>query len=466
MSSVTLLAASMTSALFAAIWQGLLLAAVVALCLRLIPALTAAARSLIWLVVGALAVLLPFTQTPAPLALGTPALPRALNLYIDSRWTLLIAAVWAAASLVRAVQLATGALALRRLARAATPITTPDTCVALLAQSRRAESQPAQLCTSTEVDRPSVLGFLRPRILLPAGLLETLSPAEFQQVLLHELEHLRRRDDWTNLLGRLALVAFPLNPVLLWLERRLSTEHELACDDRVLQATGARKAYATCLAHLAEHTLVRRGISLALALVGVHTAWSARSELGRRVTRILSLPTHTINPRVNAALVAAIVTMTTGGSIELARSPRLLSFTAPAARLVASANTQGNYGMLPVVYHPRRNSPFLATKAVLSPVRASDTFTSAHLNTAAVARKTGKPHLRTIARRSPFLQQPSVRLTSFHPQPSAARAFGSRAKLTLIVSNQISYTAVPVHGGWLLVLLPAQAAQIPLTLEL
>ena len=463
MANLTPLAASMTSALFAAIWQGLLLAAVVALCLRLIPALTAAARSLIWLTVAALAVLLPFTQAPAPSALLRPALHGTLNLYIDARWTLLIAAVWAVASLVRAVQLATGAIALRRLSRKASPIAAPEICATLLAESRRAESEPVQLCTSAEVDRPSVLGFFHPRILLPAGLVETLSPAELQQVLLHELEHLRRRDDWTNLLGRLALVVFPLNPVLLWLERRLATERELACDDRVLQATGARKAYATCLAHLAEHTLIRRGVSLALALVGVYPARTSRpgaahSELGRRVARILSLPTRTLSQRTSTALVAGLIALTTGGSVELAHSPQLLSFAAPTSQLAASVSLQTTDGLLPVVYHSRRDaSPFLMTTAVLTPGRATT------LNTRVALRKHVRTHVCTTLRRSSVPLTPSVRLTSFHVQPSDAQP---HLALTLATTNQFSYTAVPVSGGWILVLLPVQAAQPTLTLAL
>ena len=455
----------MTSALIAAIWQGLLLAAVVALCLRFLPALTAAARSFVWLTVAALAVLLPFTQTPGHTILRTPTLLGTLHLYIDSRWTLLIAAVWAVASLVRAVQLATGALALRSLARSATPISVPEGCAALLAASGRAESGPVQLCTSTKVDRPSVLGFVHPRILLPVGLVETLSPAELQQVLLHELEHLRRRDDWTNLLGRVALVVFPLNPVLLWLERRLAIERELACDDSVLEATGARKAYATCLAHLAEHTLVRRGVSLALALVGVHAARPTRSEptrseLGHRVSRILNLPTRTLSPRTSTALVAGIIALTTGGSVELAHSPQLIQFTSRQPEFTARDRFQGSHQFLTVAYHPHAGaSPFVTTKAVLT----THAFRPTTLDATSNPQRPGKTRLRTAVPRSTSPRTPFVRLTSFHPQSSGTPV---HLILTVAESNQFSYTAVPVHGGWIFVVLPVQAAHPALTLEL
>ena len=122
----------------------------------------------------------------------------------------------------------------------------------------------ADLCTSSEVERPSVFGFFRPRVLLPEALLERLTPSELRQVVMHEMEHLRRGDDWTNLLQKLALVVFPLNPAMLWVERRLCAERELACDDGVLRASAGRKAYAICLTRLAEYSMLRRSFSLVL----------------------------------------------------------------------------------------------------------------------------------------------------------------------------------------------------------
>ena len=138
-------------------------------------------------------------------------------------------------------------------------------------------------------DRPTVIGFFSPKILIPTWLLEKLTPAELEQVVLHEAGHLGRADDWMNLLQKIALVVFPLNPALAWVERRLCFERELACDERVLHALRERASattdYASCLATLAEYRLERRGLvrNLALAL----GALGRESELGRRVGRIL-----------------------------------------------------------------------------------------------------------------------------------------------------------------------------------
>ncbi len=136
----------------------------------------------------------------------------------------------------------------------------------------------AQLCTSEEVERPSVFGFFHPRILIPPALIEKLSAQELQQVVLHELEHLRRLDDWTNLLQKAALVVFPLNPAMLWVERKLCAERELACDDRVLRSNAAPKAYAVCLTRLAEFSMVQSRLAClgrVGAAVGVGAAGSS-----------------------------------------------------------------------------------------------------------------------------------------------------------------------------------------------
>ena len=186
--------------------------------------------------------------------------------------------------------------------------------------------RPVELCTSIEVDRPSVIGFLAPRILIPAWLLEQLTAVELNHIVLHEIEHLRRRDDWVNLLQKIGLVLLPLNPALFWIDRRLSTERELACDDGVLERTKMPRAYAASLASVAERRLDERAFRrpgvLALAATGLRRR---RSELGQRIESILSMRApvnRVLTGRLAAAMVAGVVVSAVG----LARMPQLVSF--------------------------------------------------------------------------------------------------------------------------------------------
>jgi Zn-dependent protease with chaperone function len=185
-----------------------------------------------------------------------------------------------------------------------------------------------ELCSSDEVDRPTVIGFLAPKIVLPAWLLEKLTPAELEQVVLHESGHLGRADDWMNLLQKVALVVFPLNPALAWVERRLCFERELACDERVLRKTGAPKAYASCLATLAEYRLGRRGLALAIGILG------RESELGQRVGRILRRGAQMKPWHARLVLGGAMLGLVVAAT-GLERCPQLVGFSDAGSGAVA-----------------------------------------------------------------------------------------------------------------------------------
>ncbi|MDP9051376.1 MAG: M56 family metallopeptidase, partial [Acidobacteriota bacterium] len=211
-------------------------------------------------------------------------------------------------------------------------------------------SRRAELCVSDEVDRPTVIGFFAPKILIPVWLLEKLSPAELDQIVLHETGHLRRADDWMNLLQKIALVIFPLNPALAWVERRLCFERELAVDEFVLRAfaakAGAATAYAACLATVAEHRLGRRGLALALGALG------HESELGRRVRRILERRERMRPAYARLVLGVALMGLLSVG-VALERCPQVVGFAQQQGTGIVRQGTgireQGTVAMVDVV---------------------------------------------------------------------------------------------------------------------
>lgn len=357
--AITHLSAAATAALVSAIWQGTLLAALVLLTVRLFPRLSAAARSVIWLNVFVFVALLHFV----PLTFHPAAVSGTHAFHVDPRWSIAVAGAWLLLSLGRAAMLIAGALHLRRLARRALPVHS-DAVADLLRTSR---GRAVQLCASDEVARPSVLGFFRPRILVPPALLEALSPAELRHVIVHEMEHLRRHDDWTNLLQKLGLVLFPLNPALAWVERQLCAERELACDDRVM-STGARKAYALCLTHLAEHSMLRRGYALVLG------AWERRPELVKRVHRILSKPAGSMGRKPALAVTGSLIAGALGCTLMLAHAPQIVTF-APAvtqARVLAPINPR-DLGLDGSAQLTRANMPVHRNTVPARPIPAKST---------------------------------------------------------------------------------------------
>jgi hypothetical protein len=126
-----------------------------------------------------------------------------------------------------------------------------------------------------------VIGFFKPVIVIPAWALRELPSDELNVILLHEFAHLRRWDDWTNLLQKMVRAIFFFHPAVWWIESRLSLEREMACDDQVLARTGNPRGYAQCLISLLEKSAARRGWAMAQALV--HRA----RESSLRVAQIL-----------------------------------------------------------------------------------------------------------------------------------------------------------------------------------
>ena len=331
----SLLSAAAVSGLASAIWEGSILALCVFGCLRIFPRLSAASRSFVWIMVFLLLMLLHIV--PAIRAGGGAAMQEhASTFYIDLRWSLAIAALWAVLSVWKSTQLILSAMSLHRVACCASLLPSNPALQALLQERDDADrsTYPVELYTSVEVERPCVVGFLRPRILIPHALLHKLSALELRQVVLHEMEHLHRGDVWTNLLQKIGMALFPLNPVLLWVDGRVCAERELACDDRVLRSSGARREYATCLTRMAEYALVRRSVSLVLG------AWERQSELVHRVRRLLRGPSQSMSSRQAALVTGCVLCGVLSGAMALAHSPQLISFVPLAESETHSHGTQ------------------------------------------------------------------------------------------------------------------------------
>ena len=425
------------------LWQGIVLAAGVGICLRLVPRTTAAVRFAIWTAVFAVLAVLPMLHAYA-VRTGGEIAGRGPMVHVDVRWSFAIAALWMIVSLVRGAQLTMSAVRLRGIWKRAVPVEGSE---ALLSA---AGFRGVEICTSSDVDRPSVIGFFSPRILIPEQLFARLTTAEFGQIVLHELGHLRRRDDWINLLQKLSLVVVPLNPVLIWIERRLCLEREIACDDDVLRLTKAPKAYATCLTNLAEHRLGRRAAALSLG------AWERQSELVRRVHSILR-GGQGMGPMQARVVLGVIVVALLGGSAELARCPQLVSFSQTALPvadvaqgLPATPGYQAASFRVPVnttsnLSGAAHETLLKASMPVDREVRSGETMPKQQgAASAAVLMRSSRTRARAPRMRR---AEGWVVLTSWDGT--------SRTRIVFAVTEgrviSTSYAAVPTPGGWLVI---------------
>lgn len=231
---------------------------------------------------------------------------------------------WALLSLLMLVRLAIGYGELRRLKLGSIPA--PDAWQARFKDlcARNRVHRTAQLLISDEIRAPMSLGFRNPAILLPRALLDILSASELVHVLMHELAHLGRRDDWTNLAQKFIEILLPIQPAVHWIGRRMSLEREIACDDWVIAASGTPKPYAASLARVAELSSCGHAGILAAG------AAANRSQLFLRVRHMLNTkpaarPTLALGPL--GATTAAVIALIYLG----AWAPKVMAFMPNAA---------------------------------------------------------------------------------------------------------------------------------------
>lgn len=101
---------------------------------------------------------------------------------------------------------------------------------------------------------PSVIGFLKPVILLPVGLLANLPADQVEAILLHELAHIRRKDYLVNLLQSMVVTLFFFNPSILWLSSLIRQERENCCDDMAISIIGKKMTYINALVAFQEYS--------------------------------------------------------------------------------------------------------------------------------------------------------------------------------------------------------------------
>ena len=200
--------------------------------------------------------------------------------------------VWIIGVTMLSLRLLTGWIWVQRLrTHGATPAEDPWQRMATRLSRRMHIARAITLLESTRVDVPTVIGWLKPVVLLPASALGALSPQQLELILAHELAHIRRHDYLVNLLQTLVETLLFYHPAVWWLSRRIRIERENCCDDLAVSLCGDPVAYANALADLES----LRPVSSAWRKHEGHIAMAATGgALLQRVRRLLGAPSsHT-----------------------------------------------------------------------------------------------------------------------------------------------------------------------------
>jgi hypothetical protein len=159
----------------------------------------------------------------------------------------------------------------------------------------------------------SLAGILRPRILVGSDALATLSPAELDVAISHELAHRRSRDNLKRCLIFCAPDVFGWTAVARRLEERWQAESECQADARAVQGEDHRAVVlASALVKVARLTQRRNGIAPSPAWSAFHVASLLETRVRRLVAGQVAVPAGMGKLWVLVALVTIVVAASVG----------------------------------------------------------------------------------------------------------------------------------------------------------
>lgn len=193
---------------------------------------------------------------------------------------------------------------------------------------RRTAVVQAGRVTSARCATPITVGWLAPVLILPRGW-ERWSGAQLDAVLTHEREHARRRDPLVQWLALLNRAIFWFHPLAWWLERRLATLAEEACDAAVIRAGHSPQDYSGYLIEMAR-ALRRQGRRLNVAGMAM-----PGTGLADRMRHIFEEGLMKRTPRTRVICTMAFCALSSTICAAGVLAPRTASHPAPAAAAAA-----------------------------------------------------------------------------------------------------------------------------------
>lgn len=224
--------------------------------------------------------------------------------------------LWLLGVLLLSVRLGGGWLRVRQLARSQVRGASADAVARLeVLAERLGVSRSVQLLESALVQVPTVIGWLRPVVLMPFALECGLTSRDLELLLAHELAHIRRQDYVVNLLQTVVETLLFYHPGVWWVSTQVREEREHCCDDIAVALCDDRRVYAEALLRLEE--LRQAEPRLAMAATG--------GSLLKRVRRLLALPTHHAESRARWAALplgaAALIGIAGGTTMHRTSQP-------------------------------------------------------------------------------------------------------------------------------------------------
>ncbi|MHC4693455.1 MAG: M56 family metallopeptidase, partial [Planctomycetota bacterium] len=215
-------------------------------------------------------------------------------------------------------------------------------------------TRPVKLMESALVQIPTVVGWFRPVVLLPASALTGLTPEQIEALLAHELAHIRRYDYLVNMFQTVVEILGFYHPAVWWISYNMRVERENCCDDLAVSLCGNKVSYARALTSMEEIRLAQGELVIA----------ASGGNLFTRISRLVgNEPAGKIRPGwvpagFSALLIVALAIPTalactaalSGGGI------RTENITTDISELVDDGNITSSVAVRPESHLPETNS--------------------------------------------------------------------------------------------------------------
>ena len=200
--------------------------------------------------------------------------------------------IWMVGVSLFSLRLVAGTMAIHRLQSGGREVVDCWQSVAACIGVRR----PVRFLESARVRVPTVIGWLKPVILLPLGSLISTPQDHMEAVIAHELAHIVRHDYLVNWFQLLIETVLFYHPAVWWISSVIRREREHCCDDLAVAIHGERAQYVKALLSFEEY---RHGELATLAANG--------GDLVSRVRRLLEPPRRNGHPLAALVVLALAI---------------------------------------------------------------------------------------------------------------------------------------------------------------
>jgi beta-lactamase regulating signal transducer with metallopeptidase domain len=271
-----------------------------------------------------------FSRKDATDSTSVPSSSRTFDSVRIEPWLPMLLLTWICGVAVLSLRLVSGWVWVQRMkSHGTSPVEDGWDVIASRLCRRLHIARTVRLLRSTLVEVPTVIGWLKPVILLPASALSGLHPHQLEAILAHELAHIRRHDYLVNLLQAVVETLLFYHPAVWWLSHRIRTERENCCDDLAVNLCGDPLTYAQALADLEG----LRGST------GRFVMAATGASLVQRVRRLLGAPSHAGRAPgwlAGSASVLVLLGIAVGAAGTEALQPPLARAATPAQQATTS----------------------------------------------------------------------------------------------------------------------------------